>query len=98
MRAQTGLKAATRHSGSAARASALPVSLLGESDAVRRARLALELAAGRHTPVLLLAEPGCRPGSVVEFLHARSGQRVRVLALDCGAAEPADIDRRLFGA
>jgi two-component system nitrogen regulation response regulator NtrX len=74
------------------------VSLLGESDAVRRARLALELAAGRHTPVLLLAEPGCRPGSLVEFLHARSGQRGRVLELDCGAAEAADIDRRLFGA
>jgi two-component system nitrogen regulation response regulator NtrX len=75
----------------------VPLPLLGDSDAARRARQALELAAGRQTPVLLFAEAGCRPLAVVEFLHARTRQRRPIVSLDCGAAEPAAIDVKLFG-
>jgi two-component system nitrogen regulation response regulator NtrX len=98
MRASTGLKTATRHPAGASGAEAVPLPLLGDSEAARRARQALDLAAGRRTPVLLLAEAGCRPRAVVEFLHARTRPRGPIVVLDCGAAEPADIDRRLFGA
>ena len=38
-----------------------PLPLLGVSDAAASARHALDLAAGRRTPVLVIAEPGCRP-------------------------------------
>jgi two-component system, NtrC family, nitrogen regulation response regulator NtrX len=96
MRATSELKTAVRPAGGAALV--LPLPLLGDSEAVRRARQALDLAAGRRTPVLLLAEAGSRPHAVMAFLHARSRQRGPIVVLDCGAAEPADIDRRLFGA
>jgi two-component system nitrogen regulation response regulator NtrX len=98
MRATTGLKTATRSSAGASSADAVPLPLLGESDAARRARQAVELAASRRTPVLLLAEAGCRPHVVVEFLHARARQRGPIVVLDCGAAAPTDIDLKLFGA
>jgi two-component system nitrogen regulation response regulator NtrX len=61
-------------------------------------RHALELAAGRRNPVLFLAEAGSRPRAVVEFLHARGGQRGPLVVLDCGATGSDDIDERLFGA
>jgi DNA-binding NtrC family response regulator len=75
----------------------IPAVLLGASEAVRRARQALALAAGRRTPVLLLAEPGCRPGTIAETLHSATRAGAPLVAVDCGAAEPADIDRQLFG-
>jgi DNA-binding NtrC family response regulator len=98
MRTSSGLKTATRRSAGASRAQGLPLSLIGESDAARRARHALELAAGRRSPVLFFAEAGSRPRAVVEFLHARSGQRGPLVVLDCGATGSDDIDQRLFGA
>jgi DNA-binding NtrC family response regulator len=75
----------------------IPAVLLGASEAVRRARQALALAAGRRTPVLLVAEPGCRPGTIAEMLHSGTRAGAPLVAVDCGAAEPADIDRQLFG-
>ena len=75
----------------------MPVCLLGSSDAVRRAREALDLAAARRTPVLVLAESGSRADAVAEALHARTRPRMPFIAIDCAAAEPIDIDRRLFG-
>jgi DNA-binding NtrC family response regulator len=77
---------------------AIPLPLVGESDAARRARAALALAAGQRTPVLVLAEPGCRPQDLLEGLRGRGGRRAPVVAVDTRAAEPADIDARLFGA
>jgi two-component system nitrogen regulation response regulator NtrX len=97
MRASSGLKSAFRSPASAPDAW-VPLSLLGESEAVHRARQALELAAGRRTPVLLLAEPGCRPRAVTQYLRARTRQRGALVTLDCTGAEAADLDRRLFGA
>lgn len=75
----------------------IPVPLLGESDAARLARQALSLAEGRRTPVLVLAESGCRPRTIAEYLHARTRPGAALVTLDCGAAEPSDIGVRLFG-
>lgn len=74
-----------------------PLPLVGSSDAARRARESFELAAGVATPVLLVAEVGCRPRSVAEALHARTHGDEPFVALDCGAGQPADLERRLFG-
>jgi DNA-binding NtrC family response regulator len=47
--------------------------------------------------VLLLAEAGCRPQDLLQELRGRGGRRAPVVAVDTRAAEPADIDARLFG-
>jgi two-component system, NtrC family, nitrogen regulation response regulator NtrX len=75
----------------------MPVPVLGASDAAASARHALELAAGRLTPVLVFAEPGCRPKTIAESLHARTRAGSPLVAVDCGTAGPADMDTRLFG-
>lgn len=77
---------------------ATPLPLRGVSEAAERARQALEQATDTRTPVLLFAEEGCRPRAVVDYLHARAGGRREIVALNCGASEPADLDQRLFGA
>ena len=97
MRASLGLKAANHRQAGAHSRAATPLPLRGVSDAVQRARQALDLAADRRTPVLLFAEEGCRPRAIVEYLHARARGRREIVALNCGAAEPTEIDRRLFG-
>lgn len=84
----TSLVAADTHS---------PLPLLGSSDAARRARESFELAVSRTTPVLLVVEAGCRPRNIAEALHARTRAERPFVALDCGAAQPADLERRLFG-
>ena len=76
----------------------VPLPLVGGSDAARRARAALALAAARRTPVLLLAEAGLRPQELLESLQRRGRRRVPIVAIDSRAAEPADIDEQLFGA
>jgi DNA-binding NtrC family response regulator len=75
----------------------IPVPLVGTSDAARRARQALSLAEGRRTPVLVLAEPGSRARAIADYLHARTRPGAALVTIDCGAAEPSDIDTRLFG-
>src|SRR5687768_8200065 len=90
----------TRSNRGGARAAivaATPLPLLGSSEAARHALRAVEIAAGRSTPLLLLAEPGCRPVTIVEALHARTRAGAPFVAIDCGAADPAELDRRLFG-
>lgn len=93
MRTSTSLKAGPRPAAD----SATPLPLRGVSEAVQRARQALEHATDRRTPVLLFAEEGCRPRAIVDYLHARAGGRRKMVALNCGAVEPAAIDQRLFG-
>lgn len=85
---------ASRSRGGAA---AIPLPLLGASDAAASGRRALELAAGHRTPVLVFAEPGCRPRTIAESLHARTRAGSPFVAVDCGIAGPADMDTRLFG-
>jgi DNA-binding NtrC family response regulator len=85
-------------SGGAAGADGVPLPLLGSSEPAARVRHALDLAAGRRTPVLLVGESGCRPQAIAESLHARTRGRAPLVAIDCSAAEPAELERRLFGA
>jgi DNA-binding NtrC family response regulator len=75
-----------------------PIPLVGASDAARRAREALANAERRRTPVLIVAEPGSRAAAVAEWLHERTRPGAPFVSLDCAAQEPAEIDRRLFGA
>src|SRR5262245_14105290 len=75
-----------------------PIALVGASDSVRRAREALGGAERRHTPVLIVAEAGCRAAGVAEWLHERTRAGAPFVAVDCAAHEPIEIDRRLFGA
>src|SRR4051794_2213638 len=97
MRASSTPNIATRRSP-AAPALEVPLPVVGGSDAARRARAALALAAARRTPVLLLAEAGSRPETLLESLQSPSRRRAPVIAIDSRAAEPADIDEQLFGA
>lgn len=75
----------------------LPVVLLGDSEPARAAREALQVAAARRSPVLLLAEAGCGVRGVAECLHAGARSRDPLVTLDCSGGAAADIDRRLFG-
>jgi DNA-binding NtrC family response regulator len=94
----SSLNIATRRPTGAPGVVETPLPLVGESDAAARARAALALAAPRRTPVLLVAELGCRPQDLLETLRVRGRRRAAVIAIDTRAAEPADIDERLFGA
>jgi DNA-binding NtrC family response regulator len=76
----------------------VPLPLVGTSDAARRGRAALDLASGRKTPVLVIAEPGCRPDTVARSLHARTRPHAPFVALDCEAFEASELGVRLFGA
>jgi two-component system nitrogen regulation response regulator NtrX len=98
MRASSSLRMAAGRSRAALGAVEVPLPLVGGSDAARRARAALALAAARRTPVLLLAEAGSRPQTLLESLQNPGRRRAPVVVIDSRAAEPADIDERLFGA
>src|SRR3954468_17213861 len=98
MRESSTSNIATRRSPAALPALEVPLPLVGGSDAARRARAALALAAARRTPVLLLAEAGLRPQELLESLQTRGRRRLPIVAIDSRAAEPADIDEQLFGA
>jgi DNA-binding NtrC family response regulator len=82
----------------AARISDGPLPLAGSSDAAQRGRQALASADSRRTPVLITAEPGCRALAIAEWLHARARRGTKLVTIDCGAGDPVEIDRRLFGA
>jgi DNA-binding NtrC family response regulator len=58
---------------------------------------ALGDASGRRGPVLITAEAGCRPEAVARMLHDASRAGQPFVAVDCGSADPREIDRRLFG-
>jgi DNA-binding NtrC family response regulator len=76
---------------------AVPLPLAGPSDLARRAREALDLAARRRTPVLISAEPGCRPEAVARALHAATREAAPFVALDCAALEALEIAALIFG-
>jgi DNA-binding NtrC family response regulator len=78
-------------------AQAVPVPLIGPSDAARRAREALDVVSSGRTPVLVSAEPGCRAESIARALHCRSRAGQPFLSLDCSAVESSDLAARLFG-
>lgn len=78
-------------------AAGAPLSLVGDSEVVRRVRAALDEAAGGAGALLLSCEPGCRPREVAELLHEHSGRDGAFAALDCAAADASTLDRQLFG-
>lgn len=61
------------------------------------ARAAFAAAALRRVPLLIGAESGCRPADVARALHARTSASAPFAAIDCGAEDPSEIERRLFG-
>lgn len=72
-----------------------PVALLGPSDAAVRGREAVEQAALRRLPALIVAEAGCRPEEVARALHGQTDGQPFV-ALSSGA-DAGDLAQRLFG-
>jgi two-component system nitrogen regulation response regulator NtrX len=79
-------------------ANPVPLPLLGASDAARRGRDALDQASARRTPVLVAAEPGCRPGLIARVLHDRTSGAAVFIDVDCAAVESSEINAALFGA
>jgi two-component system response regulator HydG len=75
----------------------LPLALAGGSPAAAAARAAFAGAAAGRGPVLVAAEAGCRPAEVARALHARTRSDAPFMAIDCGADDPREIERRLLG-
>jgi two-component system nitrogen regulation response regulator NtrX len=77
-------------------ASRLPLVLTGTSAAAARLVTDIRTAAGASC-VLLEGESGLDIIEIARELHAQSGRPGEFLAVDCSAAEPAAIERELFG-
>jgi len=76
-----------------------PVELVGRSHAISRVQELLRRAAGSDACTLITGEPGSEVESVARELHARSRRSdTPFILVDCGAADPAGVDRLLFGA
>jgi DNA-binding NtrC family response regulator len=74
------------------------IELVGRSPAIVRAQEWLRRAAALDTAVLLVAEHGADAESVARELHARSRPLTAPwIAVDCGASDPVQLDRTLFG-
>lgn len=76
---------------------AVPLPLVGASDAAAAARTAFGEAGAGRLPVLLFAENGCRPADVAKALHQASNPAGPFVAIDCASTVAAEIDNRLFG-
>jgi DNA-binding NtrC family response regulator len=73
--------------------------LVGRSAAIGRAQELVRRAAALDTGVLLVAERGADVGSVARELHARSRPPASpCVAVECGSADAAALERLLFGA
>ena len=59
---------------------------------------ALTEAVERRGPVLIAAEPGCRPVEVARALHVATRGAQPFVVVDCASADPGEIERRLLGA
>jgi DNA-binding NtrC family response regulator len=74
------------------------IELVGRSPCIVRAQELLRRAAGLDTGVLLVADRGVDTESVARELHARSRPSTSPwVAVECGASDPAQLDRTLFG-
>jgi len=72
--------------------------LVGRSPAVARVQELLKRVSTVDGGVLLVAEAGADVESVARELHERRGASRPFVAVACGAVEPFDLDRLLFGA
>lgn len=75
----------------------VPLSLVGPSAASAAARAALLEAAGRRGPVLITAEPGCRPVDIARSLHEHASPAHPLVLVDCGATDSREVEELLFG-
>jgi two-component system nitrogen regulation response regulator NtrX len=74
-----------------------PLPLVGTSDAARHARDSFDFAVRHTTPVLIVAEAGCRAREVAEALHAQTRGSAPFISVDGSALQPGEIEDRLFG-
>jgi DNA-binding NtrC family response regulator len=72
--------------------------LVGPSEVAAATRRAVADATAGRGPVLLTAEPGCRPGDIARAVHDSSSAGSPWIVIDCSASVAADLDERLFGA
>jgi len=73
----------------------LPPALLGESDAVRRARAVLERPGGG--PLLILADEGLDVAAVARHVHDRTRAGQPFVTVDCAQPGADALDTALFG-
>jgi DNA-binding NtrC family response regulator len=73
-----------------------PLSLIGDSPAVRTLRVELE-AAVASACMLIEAEEGLDPADIAYEVHARDPRGGSFVSVDCAAAGPASIEDDLFG-
>jgi len=72
--------------------------LIGESNAIREIRSAIDLVAPAHTPVIITGESGTGKDVVARLIHARSPRAGRPFITVNSAALPQDvIEDQLFG-
>ena len=71
--------------------------LFGRSLGMQRARGEVARVAGRDMPVLVLGESGSGKELVARALHARSGRKGNLIAVNCGALPPDLVESELFG-
>lgn len=80
-----------------ARPSAGPIELVGRSAAIARVHELVRRAATSSGGVLLVADPGADVESVAREIHDRRHATAPYIHVVCGAADPAGLDRMLFG-
>jgi len=75
------------------------VELVGRSAVITRVQEIVRRAAASEGGILIVAESGAATDSIARELHARSRHAASpYVVVECGAADAARLDRRLFGA
>ena len=74
-----------------------PLSLAGPSGAAERARAAFTEALNAASPVLIAADAGLDADAVARAIHDRSRPGTPFIPFDCSTADPAALERELFG-
>jgi DNA-binding NtrC family response regulator len=83
----------------ATRPSTGAIELVGRSAAITRVQEFVRRAAAGDGAVLIVAEPGAATDTIARELHARSRHASGpYVAVECGATDPARLERTLFGA
>lgn len=86
------------HTAAVRSAPIVPMSLLGESPAIKMLRHQIERVAPTEASVLLLGESGTGKELVAQMIHSKSNRSGQTfLPLNCGAISPQLIESELFG-
>src|SRR4051812_44761887 len=73
----------------------MPTALVGESDAIRRARGVLEQTGG--APLLILADEGLDLPAIARYAHDRTRVGAPFIAVDCAQVDADALGTALFG-